>query len=70
MLPLAPFGVIRSIHGVEMTKTLACLLTIACFCFPAFTQTPDACRAAVQHLTLIPQIGLHDSMLTAWAKAD
>jgi hypothetical protein len=36
----------------DKIEILGCLLIIVCFCLPAFTQTPDACRAAVQHLSL------------------
>src|SRR5271156_98063 len=37
---------------LKLTNALACLLILGCFCSPAFTQTPDACRTAVQHLIL------------------
>ncbi len=39
-----------------MRKAFGCVLILACYWLPAFTQTPDDCRAAVQHLTLPPTI--------------
>jgi hypothetical protein len=35
-----------------MTKAFKSLLFLGCSCIPASAQTPDACQAAVRHLTL------------------
>src|SRR5580658_9318294 len=37
-----------------MRTILSCLFAFGCICLTASAQTPDACRAAVRHLTLPP----------------
>jgi hypothetical protein len=43
-----------------MRKALKAILVLACLCLPASTQTPEACRAAVLHLTLPPTAQIDD----------
>jgi hypothetical protein len=35
-----------------MRTTLKSILVLVCLCLPTYAQTPEACRAAVEHLTL------------------
>lgn len=36
----------------NMGRTLGSLLAFACFCVPAFSQTPEACRSQLRHYTV------------------
>jgi hypothetical protein len=43
---------IAVIEGDGMKQILKCLLVFVCLCLPVSAQTPDACRADLQHLAL------------------
>ena len=47
-------------QGQAVTYVYFALLILACLWFPASPQTPEACRAAVQHLTLPPTAQIDD----------